>query len=440
MKNYKALFFAGSLFFVFSCKKVNISTETNADQLERTAGIRSVSLCTGAPTIDVNSFDVANQIPDQPIDPATSGTETQNAQDNYEKIQWCLIKYGHARLNTGVFPVNHVLIVDDANLTSANGDWSTIKAVASSPDNSLIKMYGNSRVSFLTLITNTLFLKRCNSSVVEVTGIGNQVDNNWIEGAATLLHKTDTGRIAGVYIMCGDNNLVWNNKITNNHSGVIINSGLYVNAKDNVVKENDLFLNRSDGLTLVTYGQVLSNKIYKNGWDCQNAWTCDSGWNFNKIGVGIPSIPGAGIYSENDTLGALIQGNTIYDNNGHNIDITYASHFEIRNNTVYNPGNPYFPETDCPIAPDYGAAFSVSLFDVSDCIVEGNIIKNEGRATNRVNNGHWGGDPNNVFDSTVKSDSLNKFQDLPFTRSSVIAFCLAEILSRTIFLSPALMA
>jgi hypothetical protein len=432
MKNYKTLFLAGSLFFVFSCKKVNeniSTTETNADLLKKTMRLNA-SQCDPPQTIDVNSFALENQVPDQPIDPATSGTEIQNAQNNYEKIQWCLITYGRARLNTGVFPVSHYLTVNNADLTSANGDWSTIKAVAptSALDNSLVKMYGHSRVSFLTLNANKHFLKKCNSSVVEVTGLGNKVDNNFIKGGDVTLYKTDTGTIAGVYIMCGDSNEVWNNKISNNHSGVIVNSTNYHEAKENVVKGNDLFLNRSDGITLVTYGQVLNNKIYKNGWDCQNGWKgCTIGYDFEGYPAGVPPIPGAGIYSEDNHVGALIDGNTIYDNNGHNIDVTNVQKFVIRNNTVYNPGNMNFPETDYGIAPDYGGAFSVSLFDVSDCVIEDNDIRNEGRPTNAVDYGYWANDGNNIFNVTVESGPNKTFGDLPFHGSSVIGFCLAEL-------------
>jgi hypothetical protein len=58
--------------------------------------------------------------------------------------------------------------------------------------------------------------------VIEIGGDGNQVDNNVIEGGSVPLYNTDAYTIAGVYIMCGDNNTVWNNQIKNNHSGVII--------------------------------------------------------------------------------------------------------------------------------------------------------------------------------------------------------------------------
>jgi hypothetical protein len=414
MKNCKIALIIGAFFLSLSCKKVNenVDPTENAASILRTAsnGMRVATTgCTPAPVDDVNNFSIQNQVADAPISPATGGTIEQNARNNYEKIQWCLVKYGKALLNSGEFVINHVLVLDNADLMSANGDWPTIKAI-SSYSNAMIKVNNNSRVAFLTLNANKNFLLEPNSSVIGIGGDGNQIDNNWIKGGDVPLYRTDAGRIAGVYIMCGDDNLVWNNKITNNHSGVIITKpDGFATPLNNIVKENDLFLNRSDGITLVTYGQVLNNKIYMNGWDCQNG------------GGGSP-IPGAGIYAEHNHNGALIQENTIYDNTGHNIDLTDIQHFSILNNTVYNPGNSQIPGINDVIVT--GGAISVCLADASYCVVEGNDIRNENRPNNAVGGGDWWGHDINKFFSE-SADSL-PYSDLPFGGNSIIAFGLVE--------------
>jgi hypothetical protein len=231
-------------------------------------------------------------------------------------------------------------------------------------------------------------------------------------GGGSVLFKTDIGRIAGVYIMCGDNNLVWNNKIRNNDHGVIITKPRdFAAPLNNVIKENDIWYNRSDGLTLVTYGQALNNKIYLNGWDCQNGGTGDP-------------IPGAGIYAEHNHDGALIDGNTIYDNNGHNIDLWDIQRFSIVHNKVYDPGNKNFPESDVPVVPA-GGSFAVSVVDASDCIIDSNEIRNENRPWNKiiVEDEWWGNDINRFFS---ESDNTDFYSDLPWGGNSLIAFCLAE--------------
>lgn len=401
----------------FSCKKVNedYSNTGNSTLEKRSSGSRAaVSFCDkdySSPIID--TFSAENKMPDAPLSPATGVNELDIAQKNYERIQWCLSKYKKAHLNSGVFVINHILQVEDAELISANGDWPTIKAVDTN-DNAVVRVHNNSRVAFLTLNANKKLLIKANASVVAVTGYGSQVDNNWIIGGDEVLFKTNSGNIAGVYIMCGDNNLVWNNKIRNNDHGVIITKPKELEVPlNNIIKENDIWYNRSDGVTFVTYGQALNNNIYLNGWDCQNGGTRSP-------------IPGAGIYAEHNHDGALIDGNIIYDNNGHNIDLWDIQHFSILHNRVFNPGNKYFPESDNPEVPA-GGAFAVSIVDASDCIIDSNDIRNEGRAWNKIAvEQWWGNDINKFFTESTDTTRSKQYSDLTFGGNSLIAFCLAE--------------
>jgi len=427
MKSYKIGLVITAFALSVSCKKVSENvTGAGHDTLEkRSSGARAaVSSCDeiGYTSPIVDTFSADNKLPDGPINPATGVNEADIALKNYERIQWCLSKYKKAHLNSGVFIINKILQVEDAELISANGDWPTIR-LNDTIDNAVVRVHNNCRVAFLTLDANKKILLKGNASVVEVTGYGNQVDNNWIMGGGSVLFKTDPGNIAGVYIMCGDNNLVWNNKIRNNDHGVIITKPKGAEAPlNNVVKENDIWYNRSDGISLVTYGQVFNNKIYLNGWDCQNGGTGSA-------------IPGAGIYAERNHDGALINSNTIYDNNGHNIDLWDIQNFSIVHNTVYNPGNKYFPESDYSEVPA-GGAFAVSIVDASDCVIDSNDIRNENRPWNKIIvPGQWWGNDINRFFSEYASDTT--YSDLPFGGNSLIAFCLAETRCNRPDLTPA---
>lgn len=414
MQKFRLALYISAISLIFSCKKVDVNDATeDITSIQPTAlnGARvGTSDCVPS-TVDITKISTQNQVPDAPISPATGGTTEQNAQTNYERIQWCLYTYGKALLTSGEFVINNVLIMDNAQLISANGDWPVVKAT-SDYSNSMIKLNHNCRVAFLTLNADK-FLRDSNNnaSVIEIGGDNNQVDNNVIMGGSVPLYNTDPYPIVGVYIMCGDNNTVWNNKISNNHSGVIVTRNFKVSyvPSNNTITENEVFGNRSDGITLVSYGKVLNNKIYNNGWDCQNG------------GAGSP-IPGAGIYSQENLEGALIEGNTIYDNTGHNIDLTSIQHFIIKNNIVYNPGNTDIPGITNTIVA--GGAMSVCIVDASYCVIENNDIRNEDRSCNKVGGGGWWDkDINRFFSKNAYND---RYSDLPFGDNSIIAFGLIE--------------
>lgn len=408
-------------FIFLACNKMDTKrsiTSTNAlgKAINAKGNIMTMD-CGPTPTVNVDAFSSVNKVADAVLSPATGGTDQQNAQNNYERIQWCLTKYKHVSLNSGIFPINNLLWMDGATMVSANGDWPMIKATANT-SNSMIAMVSNSRIGFVTLNANKQFMSDPNASVVEILGSNNQIDNSYVECAESPLLMTDINDVddstrfwdmAGVYIQCGDNNVVMNNQIRYNGYGVIAKSSI-VSATNNVIKNNDMYYNRCDAVSLPGYAQVLNNIIRLNGWDCHNG------------GIGKPGVPGAGIYSEGNSYGALIQGNTIYDNNGHNIDMVKGCHFTILDNHVYDPGNKSFPLTDYGIAPDYGGAFCISLYSISNSTIEGNDVRNEGRPENGVGNGFYGNDPNHIF----SANGSVAMSDLPFFGNSVIAFCLSQ--------------
>lgn len=269
MRNRTIFFVLAALLLHISCNKIGANNTLNQSTNGAKTLPRQAISCTPPIFPDVDAFSFQNKVADAPISPAIGGTSDQNAQNNYERIQWCLSKYKRALLtHAGEFPVNHQLVMDHALLISQNGDWPVLRASATN-SNSLIYMYTNSRVAFLTINGNKNFLNQPNAAIVHMSGNSNQVDNNWIMGGDITLLKSENTfprELSGVYIICGDSNVVWNNKIRNNDHGVNVSQLTY--GVNNVINGNELFYNRADGVSLQGYAQVINNKIHHNGWDC----------------------------------------------------------------------------------------------------------------------------------------------------------------------------
>lgn len=149
------------------------------------------------------------------------------AQNNYERIQYCLDTYGIAKLADGIFEVNNVITVGSGKtLTAANITWPTIKAVA--PVNSVIDIVGNnSEISFLQFDYNSQFKGEdhpCQGTII-ITGSNNFIHNSFIRGADNPHRKNDLIS-TGVYFLDGVGNHVYNCKIYNSSYGVIFYSEL----------------------------------------------------------------------------------------------------------------------------------------------------------------------------------------------------------------------
>jgi hypothetical protein len=409
--------FSFCIFSITSCKKQN-TQEFITDNLNHTT--YGTGYCPPA-TVNVDAFDMINQMPDAPLDPVTTGTSVEIAKNNYQRIQWCLKKYKRALLNAGEFVINKTLMLDTATLISANVgvSWPVIKMGTpyNGDVNGVVKIYNNSRMAFVIVNGNKFSFGKTVPAVVSMLGNNSKVDNSWIMGDANLLQKANEEEITGLYILCGNTNTVQNNQIVNNHHGVIVFNE-NANVTTNILDQNKIFNNRCCGITLRNYAKVTNNKIYLNGWDCKN-----------NISDSAHPVPGAGIYSENNPEGSYISGNEIYDNNGHNIDLINGKKFSILSNTLYNPGNKYFPGCGYTggIAPVYGSAFSMSCVNIAYSTIDGNNVRNENRNYNSVGTGYFGVDKNGFF----STKNGVKFSDLPFGSSSVIAFCLAETDSAT---------
>lgn len=200
-------------------------------------------------------------------------TPSSSPEENYKNIQYCLDTYKVARLAPGTFNISQSLtLYDDSQLLSSEGNltWPTIQL--SEPSNNVINIEGNNfQISMLTINYNNQYISGnypCKSTI-QVSGSNNSINNCHVKGgdAPQIWNSTDENSIkttTGIYIFGSDND-IFNNQIYNNTYGVIFSSG-----SNNQLNNCSVYYNRSDGITLVTYGKVINNSIHHNGFDCLN--------------------------------------------------------------------------------------------------------------------------------------------------------------------------
>jgi parallel beta-helix repeat protein len=232
-------------------------------------------------------------------------------------------------------------------------------------------------------------------------GGGNGLDNNHIFNKAL---PPPGRRSAGVYLMCSQcsGNVIFNNNIHSNFLGVIF--GWPLGSAANAARGNRIHDNKCDSISLAAYGEVSDNVIERNGWDCENG-----------------PIPGGGIYTEDNRLGARIVGNTLRNNCGSGLDLVRSANLHIEGNTVTDPGYQWGG-----LYSYCNGAAGAGLLDISNSVIRGNVILNEGRPTNAVGRSRFG-DPNGIFSADLSRPPTERaFEDLPHGRRQAIAFWLAS--------------
>lgn len=299
---------------------------------------------------------------------------------NLANIQSCLDK-GRATLSGRVFEVEGALRLPDNAVLK--GDDSEIKLMKTSF--SLLEIGSNARMYFVDLNGNNNIEGR-SSAIVHFNGSNSIIDH------ANIFNSESTG----VYFIGKEStgNRVLNSQIRNNFYGIIFRY-TYSASNVNKLQQSRVHNNACDGITLAGFGIVSENKIYRNGRDCQN------------------NLAGAGIYALKNKKGALILGNTIYDNRGHNIDLSGVQYFIIEGNESYNPGFD-FNQSSTP-----NGATALALFSGSYNKVRYNSLLNKGRPSTVV-----------AFTRTIKSMSYphggTPFQDLPHGKLQTIAMFLGN--------------
>lgn len=80
-----------SILFI-GCEKENLKDQPRNTDNSMHSLYGSVT-CPRTEMLNVDLFNSNNKIPDAPIDPVTIGTPQSIAENNYQRIQWCLTKY-----------------------------------------------------------------------------------------------------------------------------------------------------------------------------------------------------------------------------------------------------------------------------------------------------------------------------------------------------------
>ncbi len=203
-------------------------------------------------------------------------------------------------------------------------------------------------------------------------------------------------RNAGIYFICNtcSGSVAEDNEITNTFYGALFAVGLKASTP-NTLRKNTIHHIKCDSVSLAGFGRVLDNEIYETGWDCENG-----------------PIPGGGIYCL-ESPGGELTGNTLKNQCGMNIDIDSCANLVIKNNTLELPGYDFGGTAPwCVGAPSFG------MVDTRNSTIEGNIVTNAGRASNRLG---LAGDPNKILKPSVGA----AFSDLPSGGNQAVAFLFA---------------
>ena len=329
-------------------------------------------------------------------------TPSASAATNTQAINGCLGGAGHtAVLRPGTFPVNSTLTVPSGASLVGDTTYPTIRLVPGTGTTALVRFVGSSaRVGFLRLDAGNALAETCCSAVVLFEGTGtvnNLLDDTYVTGAP---------QVAGVYLLCVAcaGNQMLRVDIYGNFYGVLF--GPFNDAAHpNYLVSSSVHENRCDGVTFMNtdaslgrpggYGVIDASYLWRNGRDCENG------------------IPGAAVYSADNTAGGRITNTWMYDNCGNNLDIVESASFLIQGNVIVNPGFPV------PGAAYYctGTA-SVALVNVRDFTIVGNNVQNANSRT-MARNHH---DPNRFFNG----NGWPLYSDLAGGANGIVGFLLAS--------------
>lgn len=242
----------------------------------------------GPPLVDAATDEPAAIDATKPPSPCENITPdpSGSAQKNWQTIQTCLNAEKEARLKPGIYPIAQSLSIPPSAQLVGNTSYPTLRLEATATGNAMIKFQSGSppdkkaRVAFLRLDAQNVIGGRPNASIVFPSS-NTKVDNNFIFNSTPPPFGKGA---AAVYVLCGpcSGAEIVNNKIYNAYYGLIFGPK-NTSKQVNVAVGNQIHDIRCDSITFVSYGVADSNKIYDNGWGCENG-----------------AIPGGGIYKEQE--------------------------------------------------------------------------------------------------------------------------------------------
>ncbi len=329
-----------------------------------------------------------------PPDPCVGLVPQATPAANRAMIQGCLDTAGHADLAAGVFDLDGLLEVRAGATLSGTARTATLRA--NMPDvNGLLYVRDNATVRGLVLDANRA-LSDENGAVVQIFGSNVTVSDCWIGNVSGHVRGLT---LAGVYFMSDTANgsVVESSEIADLFYGVIFRAGLDA-TEVNTVRSSIIRDTACDGVTFAGYGELVGSTLYHHGYDCENG-----------------PIPGASVYGLNNTAGARIDSNLLYDDCGNIIDLDTVQHFEITNNEIRDPGY-----TWGGYAPYCGSMAALMMIDSAHNTIRGNTIASNERSNNRVD---AFGDHQNTYRRNSRAAA---YSDLGAGGASVIAFSLLQ--------------
>lgn len=297
----------------------------------------------------------------------TGLSPSPDPEENFGVITGCLQTCGHAMLGAGDWPVVDGIEVPQAAILEAEVPLlSTIRLTSdTAAANYLVKLTSDGTVRGLRLDSAGALPDSCCSATISIQGSGNTVDQCEIFNTGG---PPPRARGTGVYFICGDceRNIVSNSDIHDHFLGVIfgpdsIRDPAIPVEQENTLEGNRLFGIQCDPVTLVSFGRVIGNEVFHNGWDCDNG-----------------PIPGGGIYVAENPHGGEVVGNDVYDVCGHGIDIHRGDNLLVASNNVSNPGYQWNGQHP------HCAGMGLTLADSSYNTVQYNVVLNNNRPSNAI--------------------------------------------------------
>jgi hypothetical protein len=323
---------------------------------------------------------------------------------NLANINACLAG-GGVTLTAGTYRVSGcVAVPPNAALTGVSGGtYPTIQL--SAVDDCVVRPASGTTVSYVTLDGNNLLAVDCCSATVQM-GYSGAANATMHDVHVTGGKRQTTNEGAGVVFFEGSNNLVSRAQIMNNFAGVVA-TNLAPSVDPNIVDSGSIYNNLCDSVQLPGYARITNNHIYQNGPSCGNG------------------IPGGGIYSLQNTAGADIQNNDVYNNCGNDLDLANGSHFTISGNTFDSPGYQTLGS--------FCAGVAGSLIDVSASTIQANTFQNNvsTNTVDRTGGANYIGSSCGTLrcDSNCNCSCSNRagYGDLPGGPNTVVGFVLGHV-------------
>ncbi len=290
----------------------------------------------GGSVDDAAAIDAPKSAAERACEDVTVGSPVENR----ERIQACLdAPWGYAYLRAETYPIDRGLVIDAGDVLAGPGPTDRARigpAIASAPfavvSNAMINVVNTTGGETGGTLRNvTLDLRDArpigNGRMfgIRIAFDGNVVED--VEITSTPMPWREVPTVS-LYFGTGFRNRAARMHIHGTAFGVAFvngNTAAMTPSLDRAVIED----NRGDAVTFAGYGKLTNSIVRRNGFD-----DGDSG-----AGTRLP--PGGALYASHvNTHGGWIEGNTITDACGADLELNMTTGFVVRDNVFANPGWP----------------------------------------------------------------------------------------------------